>query len=873
MKTADIACEGAFMRIEKIRALRGANIWSRETVLECWLEFPPLMHAALGWKNKLVSMTPVVEPLLNQHEALPDKTALADVLLAMTLYLQGEVGQRVSYGKVVENAQVEHLRLIVQYEEEEVGLLAFHIACRMLESVLCGQDYDLPHAIEELRALAHHVCFGPSTLAIVEAAGLRGIPVFRQTTGNLVQLGWGSCQKKVLAAATSETRALAEDIVQDKELTRHLLGGVGLPVPCGRPVSSAEDAWVAALEIGLPVVVKPRDGSQGRGVALNLLTKEQIAAAYGMAKEVSHSIIVEQFIYGEHYRLLIVGQKLIAASRCEPAHVIGDGIQSVQALVDEVNRDPRRAPHHAAALSKIYIDAIALAVLCEQGMTPDSIPQKAQKVLIRGNSNISTGGTAVDVTDLVHPTNAKAAIEAAQIVGLDICGIDIIARDINQAFTSGNGVFIEINARPGLRMHLHPLEGEPRPVGHAIIETLFPRQATGRIPIVAVTGVNGKTTTTRFIAHLLTRSGCCVGMCHTDGISIGKRILDKGDCSGPKSAHALLADPLVDIAVLETARGGILREGLGFDFCDVAVVTNIGSGDHLGIDEVNTPEQLATVKKCIVTAVPHTGSIVLNADDPLIVKMADACICRAIFFGASGNNTVIQEHRKKGKRVVFTRDGCIICAEGDQEFVFLPLAEIPLTQGGVVAFQVENTLASVGAAWALDVDIDLMRTNARTFPFNIDDNSGRFNIFDIRGATVVIDYVHNIDALRALLEALRNFKHQRRIATYSSAGDRRDIDIIEQGRMLGAEFDEVWLYEGYYTRGRKPGEIMGLIARGLQGAVRAKRIEYIQGHLKAVDLLLETASPGDLVMIQADRADETLQHLQRKHGVRLNHEL
>jgi cyanophycin synthetase len=719
-----------------------------------------------------------------------------------------------------------------------------------------------------LGELAQDVCLGPSTRAMVDAARLRGIPIHRLTEGSLVQLGWGSKQKKILAAATSLTSAISEDIVQDKDFTLRLLNQIGLPVPQGRPVKNADDAWAAANEIGLPVVVKPLDGNQGRGVALNLYTHEQVTTAYAAAREESRSVIVEQFAEGEDYRMLVIGRELIAVSRRYPAHVIGDGEHTILELIAEKNRDPRRAADHAAALSRIRIDAVATAVLAEQDVTPESVPEQGRMVLIRRNANLSTGGTAVDCTAEVHPTICAAAVEAAQMVGLDICGLDMIAPDITQPLSQRNGVIIELNARPGLRMHLYPSEGEPRPVGKAVIDTMFAPGCRGRIPIVAVTGVNGKTTTTRFIAHLLTQNHWRVGMTTTDGVFVGSRMIDSGDCSGPKSARSILSYPLCDAAVLETARGGILREGLAFDHCDVAVVTNIGAGDHLGINDIDTAEQLAEVKQCIVAAVPADGTAVLNAADPLVVKMAETYPRTTIFFALDAENAVIVRHRIQGERAIFVRAGHIIRATGPSEEVLMPLSDIPLTHGGRIGFQVENTLAAVAAAWALGIESNRIRHGARTFVPSLDQNAGRFNVLDLKGITVIVDYGHNVDALRALLEGLRQFSNPRRLVVYSSAGDRRDSDIIEQGRMLGTEFDEAWLYEGDYVRGRDSGEIMQLLATGLENAPRTRRIESILGHLKSVDLALESAQPGDLLMIQADTADETVQYLKEKHGAK-----
>jgi cyanophycin synthetase len=851
----------------KIHALRGPNLWSRETALECQVEFPILGEVLPNWKDWLVSWLPTLKSTLSEPSG-PDLLTLANLLQVVTLHLQKHTDSQISFCKIVITPEPRVLKIITEYEEETVARAAFQLARQLIDAALFGQLLDVNAALTELTDLSHDVCLGPSTRSMVDAAKARGIPIRRLTSGSLVQLGWGSKQKKILAAATSQTSAISEDMVQDKDLTRRLLNEVGLPVPQGRPVKSADDAWVAANEIGLPVVVKPLDGNQGRGVALNLYTREQITSAYQAAFEEGGSVLVEQFAEGEDYRVLVIGRQLVAASRRYPAHVIGDGKHTIQELITEKNHDPRRASDHAAALSKIRIDAVALAVLAEQDATPTSIPGKGRTIYVRRNANLSTGGTAVDCTAEVHPTICAAAVEAAQTVGLDICGIDMIAPDISAPLSSRNGVIIELNARPGLRMHLYPSEGKARPVGEAVIDTMFNKDCNGRIPVVAVTGVNGKTTTTRLIAHLLSQTGWHVGMTSTDGVSVGLRKIDSGDCSGPKSARSVLSNPLCDAAVLETARGGILREGLAFDHCDVAVVTNIGSGDHLGLNEIDTPEQLSEVKQCIVSAVPPHGTAVLNASDPLVVKMQASNLGQTIFFAPNDSNAVILDHRTKGQRAIFIRDGHIIRATGSQEEAFMPLTEIPLTLGGRIGFQNENALAAIAAAWALGIDDALVRQGARSFIPSLDQNTGRFNVIELDGITVIVDYGHNVDALRALLDGLRQFTHSRRIVVYTSAGDRRDADIIEQGRMLGADFDEAWLYEGDYVRGRESGEIMRLLANGLGNATRTQRVESIQGHLKAVDLAIASAKPGDLVMIQADTADETVQHLKENYGVR-----
>ncbi len=723
------------------------------------------------------------------------------------------------------------------------------------------RPFDVPAEVGRLRDLAQQVCLGPSTRAIVEAARARRIPFRRLNDESLVLFGHGRKQRRIRAVETDRTSAIAESIAQDKEMTRALLRAVGTPTPYGRPVKDADDAWEAAEDIGVPVVVKPRDGNQGRGVATNLTTREQVVKAFAEAQKEGDGVLVEKFAPGHDYRLLVVGDRVVAAARREPAHVLGDGIHTVAQLVELANADPRRGEHHATVLSKIKIDAIALAVLADQGLTPDSIPAAAAMVLIRRNANLSTGGTAIDVTERVHPAVAAAAVDAAKIVGLDVAGVDVVAQDISRPLAEQDGVVVEVNAAPGLRMHLEPSVGISRPVGEAIVDTLFPAGETGRIPIVTVTGVNGKTTTARFIAHILRGTSKCVGMTCTDGIFINERRIDTADCSGPQSARNVLLNPTVDMAVLETARGGILREGLAFDYCDVAVVTNIGDGDHLGISDVNTPEDLAKVKRCIVEAVHPGGYAVLNADDPLVVEMAAHCRGGVVFFAVSPEHPVIARHRGLGGRAAFVRDNWIVLAEGEREQRVVSLDSLPLTRRGQVTFQVENSLASVAAAWSVGIPVELIRSRAEMIAADIDKVPGRFNVFEIEGATVVVNYGHNAHSLRAVIEAISKLPHARRTCVYSTAGDRRDGDIIRQGELLGAAFDRVILYEDHYRRGRSEGEIISLFRQGVESATRTKEIIEIVGATKAAEAALTTTQPGELVLLQADAIDETVQWL------------
>ena len=665
---------------------------------------------------------------------------------------------------------------------------------------------------------------------------------------------------RICAAETDRTSAISESIAQDKHLTRTLLKSAGVPVPEGRPVADVEDAWRAAQELGGPVVVKPLDGNHGRGVATNLTTREQITAAYEVAITEGSKVLVERYICGDDYRLLVVGNQLVAAAWREPAHVIGDGQSTIRQLVDEVNRDPRRSDGHGSVLSFIKIDPTAMAVLTEQGCTPDSVPPAGTKVLIRRNANLSSGGTATDVTELVHPEVARRAVDAARMVGLDIAGIDVIAKDISRPLREQGGAVIEINAGPGLRMHLSPSKGTPRPVGRAIVDMMFPEHTYGRIPIVAVTGVNGKTTTTRLLAHIVASTGKKVGMACTDGVYFAGERIDEGDCSGPQSARSILMNPQVEVAVLETARGGILREGLGFDQCDIAVVTNIGEGDHLGQADIQTTEQLAKVKRAIVEAMAPTGAAVLNAEDPLVAEMAKYCPGKTVFFANSGSHPLIVQRRSEGARVAFVRDHAVALAEGEYEFTLLSLDRIPLTIGGRIGFQVENVLAAAAASWALGLPAEQIRLGLESFSAQMDKVPARFNVFEIAGATVIVDYGHNPSSLSAILTAIESFPAQLRTAVYSVAGDRRDCDIMRQGELLGGAFDRVLLYEDHYLRGRPPGEIIGLLRAGL-AAPPAKEMHAFNTWTSAADAALRLVRPGELLLVQADVVDQAVSYL------------
>jgi cyanophycin synthetase len=862
------------MKILKVNKLRGPNIWANYPVLEAWVDLEELKDTSSemipGFNERLMAWLPtMVEHRCSIGERggffvrLRRGTYMAHILEHVTLELQSLAGTPVGFGRARETATDGIYKVAIAFKEEKLGLACIDKAFELIMAAVHDTPYDIEAVVHELKEFAYDVCLGPSTRSIVDAAKARGIPWRRLNEGSLVQLGYGVHQRRICTAEADSTSAIAESIAQDKDLTRMLLRSIGVPTPEGRPVENAEDAWEAAEDIGLPVVVKPQYGNHGRGVATNLQSRDQVIAAYQAAREEGRSIVVERHAPGDDYRMLVVGGKLVAAARREPAHVIGDGQSTVQQLIDKVNEDPRRSDGHATSLSLIKIDAVALGVLLEQGLTPDTIPPVGKKVMIRRNANLSTGGTAADVTDMLHPDVARHAIEAARVIGLDIAGVDIVAQDISQPLQGQRGVIVEVNAGPGLRMHIEPSSGSPRPVGEAIIDMMYPGQSNGRIPIVSVTGVNGKTTTTRLIAHMIANTNKKVGMTCTDGIYVGGRRIDSGDCSGPQSGRSILMNPFVEAAVLETARGGILREGLGFDYCDVGIVTNIGEGDHLGLSDVDTVEQLARVKRCVIEAVHKTGFGVLKANDPLTAEMAERCKGRVIFFAIDENDPVLSQHRTKGERACFVRDGIIVLAEGPTETGLTTLDKIPLTHHGRIQFQVENVLASVAACWGLGMPTHQIACGLESFSAHMDKVPGRFNLLEFHGATVIADYGHNASSLLAIIEALNQFPHGHRTVVYSAAGDRRDIDLIRQGEILADHFDRIILYEDQYLRGRKPGEIAAIFKQGMDHGKRVKEIYEVSGWPNAVDRALKLIKSGDLMLLQADSIDETVQYLQR----------
>jgi len=849
------------MEVTRVRALRGPNLWSHHTAIQsivtCTAE-ETCINKLDGFETRIRARFPEISPF--QPTGHDDSIPMAHVLELAALGLQAQAGCPVTFSRTTATTETNTYQVVVEYSEEEVGRLAMELAQSLCQSAMDNTAFDLASALAQLKDLDEDVRLGPSTGSIVDAAVARGIPFSRMTEGSMVRFGWGSKQRRIQAAEMDITSAIAEAIAQDKQLTKKLLAAAGVPVPGGRPVTDAEDAWKAACEIGLPVVVKPNDGNQGKGVTVNITDKEHLLKAYATACEFRDDIIVERYMPGNDFRLLVVGDKLVAAARRDPPKVVGDGVHTIAQLVEQVNQDPRRGSGHSTSLTKIRFDDIARACLANQGFDAESIPAKGQRVNLRNNANLSTGGSATDVTDDVHPDVAARAVAAARMVGLDICGVDVVCDTILRPLEEQGGGMVEVNAAPGLRMHLAPSFGKGRAVGEAIISSMFKPGQNGRIPIVAVTGTNGKTTTVRLISHLLTHNGMCVGMTNTDGVYVGGTVIDTGDCSGPKSARSVLLHPDVDAAVLETARGGVLREGLAFDRCDVAVVTNVGAGDHLGLNYITTVDELAVLKRVIVQNVAPKGTAVLNAADPNVASMASKCKGAVTFFTADKFHPVMATHRAQGQAVVYVENGCIVAAKGDVQHS-IPLADIPVTLGGAIGFQVDNVMASVAAAWALGLDWRIIRAGLASFNNDSNNAAGRFNLFKYRGATVIADYGHNPDAMQALVQAVEALPATRRAVVISGAGDRRDQDIRQQTEILGEAFDEVILFEDQCQRGRQDGEVIALLREGLAKASRTTSSSEIRGEFLAIDTAMDKLKEGELCLILVDQVEEAMAHI------------
>ncbi|HKP73978.1 MAG TPA: cyanophycin synthetase, partial [Longimicrobiaceae bacterium] len=777
------------LRISRLRALRGPNFWRLAPVIACDLTLGALEDVPTteipGFNQRLVELVPTLRehPCSRGGEGgfiarLDEGTHLPHVLEHVALELQTLAGSDVSFGRVVESGDPGVWWLIVAYEEEDVGLQAVRDAVRLVRACIAGEAFDVAATVEELHELLEDVRLGPSTAAIVDEAERRGIPVRRLNSESLVQLGLGKNLRRIQAAMSDNTSGIAVEIAQNKDDTRRVLGNIGLPVPQGDTATTLEGALEVAEEIGFPVLLKPLDASHGRGISGRLDSDDAIRAAWPAAKSYSRRVVVERFVEGRDYRVLVVDGRLVAVAERVPAHVVGDGVHTVRELVTEANRDPRRGRGHTRTLTRLPDDDLTGEHLRARGYAWESVPAAGERVLLRNTANLSTGGTSIDRTDEIHPDNVTACEMAAGIVGLDIAGIDVLSPDISVPFRENGAVIIEVNAAPGLRMHTHPSEGTPRSVGGPIVDMLYPPGQPYTIPVIAVTGTNGKTTTARLIAHLFRQTGKTVGFTTTDGVYLQNRLVMEGDMTGPFSANIILSNPTVDVAVLETARGGILRAGLGWDECDVGVVLNV-TADHLGLRGINTLEQLAEVKSVIPAVVKREGHAVLNADDDLVYRMRDRTGGDLVFFSTlpPGENARFEDHLARGGIGARIEEGTFVIRRGRLRIPIAGVNEVPLMLGGAARFQQGNILAAIATAYVQGVRYDTIRAGLLSFFPSPSMTPGRLNILRIGDARVLVDYAHNPAAVKGLMEMVMAIPARRRIGVVAAPGDRRDEDI------------------------------------------------------------------------------------------------
>ncbi|HEY1330402.1 MAG TPA: cyanophycin synthetase [Actinomycetota bacterium] len=893
---------GPDLRILETQVLRGPNYWSYDPCIRLLVDLGSLeewpSNTIKGFNKKLVELLPG----LAQHscslgrpggllDRLKEGTWLGHVAEHVAIELQREAGTHAGRGKTRSSGRPGVYNVIYAYSEEQVGLAAGTLAVRLLNHLIKPEEgFDFRAQLEDLIRLAERRAFGPSTQAIIDEATSRDIPWIRLNEASLVQLGQGTYQKRIRATMTSLTSALAVDIAGDKKLTTRLLAAAGLPVPRGEVVRTEDEAVAVAGRIGFPVVTKPLDGNHGRGVGLDLRSEKEVRAGYRRARPESRRgvVVVESYVAGNDYRVLVIGGRMVAVAQRVPAHVIGDGTHTVRELVEATNADPRRGIGHEKVLTKIKVDAEAEALLAQQGFGLDEVPPADARVLLAATGNMSTGGSSIDQTFYAHEENVEIAEEAARVVGLDVAGIDFITPDITKPVRETGGAIVEVNAAPGFRMHTHPTEGEPQFVAAPVIDHLFPPGTPSRIPIVAVTGSNGKTTTTRMIAHIFKGMGRRVGMTSTDGIYIDERLVMRADASGPKSAQMVLQNPRIDFAVFEVARGGILREGLGYGRNDIAVVMNV-TGDHLGLKEVHSLKQLAAVKRVVVEAVPRSGFAVLNADDELVADMRKHCSGTIVFFTMQEENPLVERYvRRGGKAVMLQKDSLgemMVIREGRRTMPIAWVHQLPATFEGRARMMVQNALAAAAAAHAAGAHLHDIRQGLRSFSTSIYQAPGRLNLFELDGMKVLVDYAHNAAGLATLGDFVErmtsgqplaapgaaSWSANLRVAVIATPGDRRDEDMRELGRVAARYFDEIIVREDRNLRGRKPGETAEHIMEGVREAMSAGahvgHAEVVLEEMDAARRALDRSRPGDVVVLCVDYATEIWKELESRRSL------
>ena len=862
------------MKIIEIKTLRGPNYWSnfRKKLIIMKLDLEELealpSNKIPGFPERLKTMFPSMKShrCSTKHEGgfferVNEGTWMGHVIEHIALEIQTLAGMDVGFGRTRGTGKPGVYNVVFSYMEERVGQYAAKASVAIAEALVKNETYNLAADIKAMRQIRESERFGPSTASIVDEAVARDIPFIRLNKESLIQLGYGKNQVRFRATMTDRTSSIAVDLASNKEETKRMLQEAAIPVARGTCIVYESEVQEAVRETGFPLVFKPLDGNHGKGASINVKTMEDAIEAFHHAKKYSRKIIVEKFITGHDFRVLVINHRFIAAALREPAHVIGDGKLNIQQLIDKENEDPRRGYGHENVLTEISIDKETHDQLAKYNYNLETVLAKGEKCYLKGTANLSTGGTSTDVTDIMHPNNIFICERISRVIGLDICGIDIMAQNLSEPLEESGGVVLEVNAAPGFRMHLAPANGLPRNVAAPVIDMLYPPGKSCRIPIIAITGTNGKTTTTRLIAHIVKNNGYRVGYTTSDGIYVQNSMLNKGDTTGPHSAEFILKDPTVEFAILETARGGILRSGLGFGRCDIAVVTNVQE-DHMGLSDINTLKDMANVKGTVVKAVKRDGYAVLNADNEYCVMLGKTAECHVAYFSLNENNPVIKEHCRKGGIAAILENGYITIKRGEWKFRVDKVANIPLTFNGKVTFMIANVLAATLASYTYGFTIEDIKTNLETFIPSAAQTPGRMNIFTFKKYKVLIDFAHNPDGFNGIKEFLSSVDSTHKIGIITGTGDRRDDDIRELGRISADMFDHIIIRQDKFLRGRDAQEIVDLLLEGIRERNPNQSYEYIPKEVEALKHAFSLAKPGSYIVALSDVIDNAIQMVQ-----------
>lgn len=858
------------MRINEINAMRGPNYWSiwRHKLIVMKLDLEDLeekpTNVIPGFGERLEKMFPTMfsHRCSETFEGgffyrVKEGTWMGHVIEHIALEIQTLAGMDTGFGRTRTTGEKGKYHVVFSYMEEKVGIYAAKAAVRIAQALVNGEEYDLEDDLQNMREIREDERLGPSTGSIVDEAVSRGIPYMRLNKHSLVMLGHGVNQTRIQATVSSTTSNIAVEIACDKEETKNLLDAASIPIPRGRIIYDEEELESAVKSIGYPIVLKPVNGNHGRGITTNVRNWDDAIVAMIAAKKISRAVICEKFVTGFDYRLLVINYKLIAAAKRTPAAITGDGVHTVKELIDNVNSDPRRGYGHEKVLTAIKVDDMTMQLLHEKNLSLESVVPKDEILYLKTTANLSTGGTATDITDLVHPYNVFMAERIARIIGLDICGIDIMAPDLTTPLNENGGAVLEVNAGPGFRMHIAPTEGLARNVAEPVVDMLYPPGKSSRIPIIAVTGTNGKTTTTRLIAHMVKTMGYKVGFTTTDGIYIQNRMLERGDCTGPKSAEFVLRDPTVDFAVLECARGGILRAGLGFHNCDIGIVTNIAE-DHLGLKDINTIEDMARVKAVVPESVLPDGYAILNADDDLVFNMSKSLECKICLFSLDATNPRILKHCEDGGLAAVVEDGYITICKGTWKIRVDKVVNIPLTFSGKAIFMIQNILPAVLAGFVRNFKIEDMRIALETFIPSPTQTPGRMNLFQFKNFQVMVDYAHNSAGFAAIGKFLEKITAKPKVGIIAGVGDRRDSDIISLGKLAANMFDEIIIRQDKNLRGRTDQEIIDFMLQGVHSVDKNKKVKVIPTESEAIAFAIKNAKKGSFITICSDVVPDAL---------------